>query len=132
MGMTFTTTNPVIIIHEPQSQLRAVYIRHVERQHVPVLGVGTHEQFVEAVTTHKPAVALFSTPYNSDRLWQTMLAATTRHPSLHIVLLTDAGTVSATETLGSNIAAHISKQHSSPKEVIRTLLNFLTHTNAHV
>lgn len=132
MDTTFIISDPVIVIHEPESEMRSVYMRHIEAHQVPVFGVGTHEQFLEAIGTYKPAVALFSTAHNDDQLWRTMLAATSRHPALHVVLLTHGGVVTSSETLGTNIAAHLSKQHSSPKEVVRTLIQFLTHTNAHV
>ncbi|MCC7356067.1 MAG: hypothetical protein IT410_00410 [Candidatus Doudnabacteria bacterium] len=132
MDTTVIISEPVVVIHEPEPEMLAVYMRHLETSHVPVLGVGTHEHFLNAIGIHKPAVALFSTAVNDDQLWRTMLAATASHPALHVVLLTHGGVVSPTESLGTNIAAHLSKQHSSPKEVVRTIINFLTHTNAHV
>lgn len=132
MDTTLVITDPVVVIYEPELEMRNVYMRHLETQRVPVFGVGTHEHFLKAIGTHKPAVALFSTLQNDERLWQTMLAATAHHPALHIVLLTNSGVVSPTEVLGTNISAHLFKQHSSPKEVVRTIINFLTHIDAHV
>ena len=132
MDTTLVITQPVVVIHDSEPEMLAVYMRHLEASHVPVFGVGTHEHFLNAISVHKPAVALFSTAVNDDSLWQTMLAATASHPALHVVLLTHGEAVSPTESLGTNIAAHLSKQHSSPKEVVRTIINFLTHSNNHV
>ena len=125
-------SSPVVVVYEAESQLRAIYVRHIEAHRLPVSAAGTERELLDHVTMHKPQVVLYSAHNSNEKLWQTLLAMNAVHPAVHVVLLSSLEAVAPTETLGTNISAHLYKQQSSPKEVARTIINFLTHPYAHV
>jgi len=123
------TTEPRVLICEPEYELRNVYMRHFERSHVPVHGIGDYQELFAIAPHNNPNVIMVSIYGTVDGVAQFLQRVAKSYQGASVVVLTRNQHMPIEHLLGTTVTKHFEKQYTSPKDLVSSITKLLSFSH---